>query len=77
MKDDSVAENPELLDFLASEMMRVNYDLKEYLRILLNTKTYQREASTAEFNEDEPYNFAVQYDDTKFTPESVQKNAGK
>jgi hypothetical protein len=32
---------------------------------------------TALFNEDEPYNFAVTYDDAKFTPEAVQKNAGK
>ncbi len=31
---------------------------------------------TALFNEDEPYDFAVQYNDDKFTPESVQKNAG-
>src|SRR5207248_871662 len=36
IKDDSVAENPQLLDFLAAEMQRVNFDLKEYLRILLN-----------------------------------------
>lgn len=57
MKDDSVAENPQLLDFLGAEMQRVNFDMKEYLRILLNTKTYQREATRAEVNEAEPYHF--------------------
>ena len=48
MRDDSVAENPELMDFLASEMVRVKFDVKEYLRIVLNTKAYQREATSRE-----------------------------
>lgn len=57
LKDDSVAENPQLMAFLESEMKRVNFDVKEYLRILLNTKTYQREATHAELSPAEPYHF--------------------
>lgn len=57
MKDDSVAENPELLTFLESEVKRLKFDMKEYLRVVLNTKTYQRQASDKEFNAAEPYHF--------------------
>lgn len=57
IKDDTVAENPALMDFLTAEMIRVKYDMKEYLRILFNTKTYQREATYAEVNPAEPYHF--------------------
>jgi hypothetical protein len=57
LKDDSKAENPELLDFLTSEMVRVDFDLKEYLRIVCNTKAYQREATTTEVNPADEYHF--------------------
>jgi hypothetical protein len=57
MRDDTVAENPELMAFLESEMIRLNFDMKEFLRILLNTKAYQREATHAEVNPAEPYHF--------------------
>lgn len=43
--DESVAENPELMTFLEAEMKRLNFNMKEYLRILFNTRAYQREAS--------------------------------
>lgn len=58
MKDDTVAENPELMDFLTSEMVRLKFDQKEYLRILLNTKAYQREANYAQVTPGEDYHFA-------------------
>ena len=57
MKDDSKPENPELMDFLTAEMVRVKFDLKEYLRIVCNTKAYQREASTAEVTPGDEYHF--------------------
>jgi hypothetical protein len=57
MKDDSVAENPALMEHLTKEMVRLKFDMKEYLRIVLNTKTWQRECSTAEPAVDEPYHF--------------------
>ncbi|MCX7408630.1 MAG: DUF1549 and DUF1553 domain-containing protein [Planctomycetales bacterium] len=57
IKDDSQPENPELLNHLTAEMVRVKFDLKEYLRIVCNTKAYQREATHAEVSLAEPYHF--------------------
>ncbi len=57
MRDETVAENPPLMDYLTAEMIRVNFDLKEYFRIILNTKTFQRQASAEEYNPAEPYHF--------------------
>ena len=58
MMDSTVAENPELMTFLESEMKRLNFDMKEYLRILYNTQAYQRQACFEEINPGEPYHFA-------------------
>ena len=57
MMDDTVAENPELMKHLEAEMKRLNFDMKEYLRILFNTKTYQRQASTEDVPLSEYYHF--------------------
>ncbi len=57
LRDDSQPENPELTDFLTSEMVRVKFDLKEYLRIVCNTKAYQREATHAEVTPGDEYHF--------------------
>lgn len=57
LRDDSEAENPALMSFLESEMKRVNFDLKEFLRIILNSQTYQREAETLTVSLDEQYHF--------------------
>ncbi len=58
MMDSSVAENPELMALLESEMKRLDFDMKEYLRILYNTQVYQRQACFEETNPGEPYHFA-------------------
>jgi len=57
MMDTTVAENPELMNFLESEMKRLNFDMKEYIRILMHTEVYQREASGVELVSEEPYHF--------------------
>uniref|UniRef100_A0A7C2JYR4 DUF1549 domain-containing protein n=1 Tax=Schlesneria paludicola TaxID=360056 RepID=A0A7C2JYR4_9PLAN len=57
MHDETVAENPELMDFLTKEMVRVKFDVKEYLRILLNTEAYQREASHEQYVGGSEYHF--------------------
>jgi len=57
MMDSTVAENPELMAFLESEMVRLNFDMKEYLRILFNTETYQRQACHDEVPLGAPYHF--------------------
>jgi hypothetical protein len=51
------AYNPELLKHLAAEMVRVKFNLKEFMRIVYNTKAYQREATTAELAMGMPYYF--------------------
>ena len=39
------ATNPELLKFLAQVMIEVDFDLQEFQRILLNTRTFQQQVS--------------------------------
>jgi len=57
MMDSTVAENPELMAFLESEMKRLDFDMKEYLRILFNTETYQRQSFDHEVALGTPYHF--------------------
>ena len=40
-RPDNPPENPELLDYLAQELVRARYDLKHVYRLILNSKTYQ------------------------------------
>ncbi|MEQ1824887.1 MAG: DUF1549 domain-containing protein [Pirellula sp.] len=58
MTDETVAENPKLMSFLEDEMKRLNFDMKEYLRTLLNSDTYQRQSSTEDVPLGEPYHFS-------------------
>lgn len=50
------ASNPELLEFLAYAMVRMDFNMKQYLRMLLNTDVYQRRAVYREVS-DEPFHF--------------------
>lgn len=43
--DSTVASNPRLLDHLTELMIELDYDLREFERVLRNTETYQRESS--------------------------------
>jgi len=49
--------NPALSRHLASEMVRLKFNLKEFQRVVYNSKTYQREATTYEVPMGEPYFF--------------------
>ena len=42
IKDSVEASNPKLMAFLVAKMIESKYDTKQYLRILFNTNTYQR-----------------------------------
>ena len=57
MMDDTVASNPDLLKFLARQMIAVKYDMKAYLRMVLNTQTYQRESTKEDLQPGTPYHF--------------------
>jgi hypothetical protein len=55
---DSPCGQPQVLGFVTSEMKRVNYDLREFMRILYNTRAYQGLATTEEPGSTKPYLFA-------------------
>lgn len=49
--------NPELLAYLEELMIELNYDLKEYFRVLYNTKTYQRAAQSFDMFSGEVFHY--------------------
>ncbi len=55
--DSTVPSNPQLMAHLEQTMKQVNYDLKEFLRIVYNSATYQRAASTRDVELGETYHF--------------------
>jgi hypothetical protein len=55
--DPDSSANPELLKHLASEMVRVKFDLKQFMRIVYNTRAYQSEATTENIVMGEKYYF--------------------
>ncbi|WP_395745178.1 DUF1549 domain-containing protein [Prosthecobacter sp.] len=55
--DSTVASNPALMDYLGQLMVEKQYSLKSFLRVLYNTDTYQRAASTNEVPLGETYHF--------------------
>ena len=44
MNPNSTSSNPKLLEYLESVMILIDYDMKKFLAILYNTKTFQRQA---------------------------------
>jgi hypothetical protein len=58
MMDDTIPNNPELMKYLEKLMVSVDYDMKEYLRILLNTNLFQRKVLKEDFKSLEEYTFA-------------------
>ncbi|MDX1930078.1 MAG: DUF1549 domain-containing protein [Pirellulaceae bacterium] len=57
MMDSTVAENPELMTFLETEMKTLGFDMKEFLRMIYHTETYQRQACYEELQTGQPYHF--------------------
>ena len=57
IRDDSTCSNPELLEFLTAELVRLKFDTRELQRIIYNTRTWQREASSEDIDLTEPYYF--------------------
>ncbi|MEM0896501.1 MAG: DUF1549 domain-containing protein [Verrucomicrobiota bacterium] len=56
-KDSTVASNPELMKYLEEQIKRLQYDQRAFIRLLYNTKTYQRQATGGDVPTDEPYHF--------------------
>ena len=58
IKKDTEVSHPELMTFLMKLMRDVDFDLKQFERILYNTPTYHRQVSTQDHVKGEPYYFA-------------------
>ena len=52
------ASNPELLDALTSDFVASGFDLKQLLRTIANSHTYQRTFVTHQWNEDDDTNYS-------------------
>ncbi|MEM7144774.1 MAG: DUF1549 domain-containing protein [Verrucomicrobiota bacterium] len=57
LTDETAASHPELMAFLEREMIQTGYDMKGFLRMLYNTKLYQREAAREEVAAGDDYEF--------------------
>ena len=58
LKKDTQESHPKLMGYLMELMREVNFDLKQYERILYNTPTYHRQVSTSDHVKGEPYYFS-------------------
>ncbi len=57
LRDDTEATNPELLAYLEKLIVDLDFDLKEYYRVLYNTKTWQREAEAFDMFAGEKFHY--------------------
>ncbi len=57
LRENTQAVNPALVKHLETVMTGLGYDLKQYIRVLVNSRTYQREASRKDLAEDAVYRF--------------------
>lgn len=57
IRDESECSNPELLDYLTSELIRLKYDVRELQRIICHTRTWQRAAQVREATDEGLYQF--------------------
>jgi len=51
-------ENPELLDYLAAELVSHNYDVRHLMRLILNSRTYQLSSQTHQGNQNDGAHFS-------------------
>ena len=57
MNDKTKASNPELMRYLEDLIVKTRYDMKQFLRIVYNTSTYQRQATRRDLTEGQIYHF--------------------
>ncbi|MBL9185590.1 MAG: DUF1549 domain-containing protein [Verrucomicrobiaceae bacterium] len=57
LDDPNASANPELLKHIAAEMIRLKFNLKDFMRVIYNTRAYQSEATTEHIAMGEPYYF--------------------
>jgi len=57
-RDGNPASYPELLEHLTDEVLRLDFDLREYVRVLVSTDAYQRRAVVHDPSAPTPFRFA-------------------
>jgi hypothetical protein len=57
LTDSTVPTNPALMTYLEKLMRELNYDMKAFLRVVMNTESYQRASYTKELTLGEPFYF--------------------
>jgi len=57
MMDETKPSNPELMEYLTAELKRLQFDLKEFQRIIYYTRTWQRRAQYNDTDPEKPYLF--------------------
>jgi hypothetical protein len=50
--------NPELLDYLKTEFLNQNFDMRHVLRLICQSRTYQLSVATNKWNEDDKINYS-------------------
>ena len=57
LADGYSASHPELMNYLTEMMIQLNFNLRDYFRVLYNTQTWQRNVSAEEWKQGRPYYF--------------------
>lgn len=57
IEDNTVASNPDLMDFLTETMLDLDFDTKQFLRAIYNSKTYQAAAYNKDITDPSTFNF--------------------
>ena len=58
LADGYSASHPKLMDYLTEMMIHLKFNLRDYLRVLYNTQTWQRNVSTEEWKKGSPYYYS-------------------
>ena len=56
--DSTIPENSDLMWFIERVMVSVNYDMREFQRVLLNTRLFSRESKKSDYKSLETYDFS-------------------
>lgn len=56
--DSTIPENTDLMWFIERIMVSINYDMREFQRVLLNTKLFSRESKPEDYESLETYDFS-------------------
>ncbi len=57
IRDESICSNPELLEFLTKELVRLKFDVRELQRIICRTQVWNRQSQVREATSEELYQF--------------------